>query len=79
MKLEECYPLPPREFGPQKDYYPDPVKLPMLFYSWMIYPCSCGVLTGWEVFHEDTIYRACSTECLEALAARLGASAPKSS
>jgi hypothetical protein len=71
VKLELCYPLPKREYGPMKDYYPDPSKLPMLYYSWGIFPCTCGVLTGWVVCHEEVLYRACSTECLEGLAARL--------
>lgn len=67
MKLEKCYILPPRTFGPQPDYYPDAVKMPSLLYCWRLYPCSCGAITGWRFLVENTPHLVCSTECLEAL------------
>lgn len=72
MRLEDCYPIPPKEFGVHKDYYPDRDKLPMLYYTWRIYSCSCGKLTGWRVYYDGYESPVCSTECLEAFAKQVG-------
>ena len=65
MLLEKAYVLPPQQFGPRPDFYPDPVKMPNLYYTWRLFPCRCGVRTGWRFLHDDTQYLVCSIECLE--------------
>lgn len=67
MKLEQCYALPPRLFGPQPDFYPDAVKVPNLYYCWRLYPCRCGARSGWRLLADNIEIIVCSTECLETL------------
>lgn len=67
MRLEKTYPLPEKLFGPQADFYPDPEKLPNLYYSWRLYACACQKLTGWRLWHLEATHFVCSTECLEYL------------
>lgn len=68
MKLEQCYPLPPRSFGPTPDYYPDPKKMPNLFYCGRMFPCMCGkAVTGWRYLNDNVPHLVCSIECLENL------------
>lgn len=67
MKLEKCYALPPVSFGPHKDFYPDAKKMPNLLYSWRLYPCRCGTVSGWRYISDNTPHIVCSTECLEAV------------
>lgn len=65
MRLEKAYPLPPKLFGPQEDFYPDAEKLPNLYYSWRLFACSCGKRSGWRLWHREATIIVCSTECLE--------------
>lgn len=69
MKLEQCYPLPPASFGPTPDYYPDPKKMPNLFYCGRMYACMCESrqVTGWRYIIDNVVHSVCTIECLETL------------
>lgn len=67
MLLGLVFPVPKVTFTPQPDFYPDPVKLPDLFYCGRSYPCGCGVRTGWRYGFDNIMCCICSTECLERL------------
>lgn len=68
MTFDAKYSLPPREFGPSVDFYPN-AEDRTLFYSWRIFPCECGKRTGWRALRGRYSIPVCSEECLAGLPA----------